>query len=456
MTGRYLMMDRQKTNFSSCKIIVIMAALVSLYANAADNVDGAKVNWKASVGAEAAHTDNSLKTSRNTQSDTTEKLLTGVVLNRKTADVSIDLNYDAAKETYRDNTQSDRTTVEGAGKLHWQILPAQLYLDVENYRQDDLIDSREADTPQNRDIRNTTSIGPTFIGKLTPRDILVDTIKFSEMDFSDTTSSDNSRQQVTIAYTHATSAVQSIGLSSDLTAVDYDEKNRLDTNFSRYFLTLKRRYSLGFINAAVGTNRADRGTRDDSGGSYYSLSGALRSGEHALKLDASRQLVDSSLGVQGGRDTLTNTTSIRRTNFSITDVSRDTSAQLQYINSRPCARCRADLTLYLEKQAYEKSSSRDEDRKGFSVGFDYRWTPLWDSRLLLSREKTNRATTTKDEILHLASFQTNYHFAKSWRTQFEYALERRDANGQLDSSGFDRGYTEHEVRVGLYLDIDSQ
>ncbi len=141
---------------------------------------------------------------------------------RETQNFDVIFDYAASKEDYRKDLQFDREFIDGAGIVIWKAIPETLSLRVSNRRSNQLIDAGVAAIPNNEQIVNVNSIGPTLNLQFGAANALTLSADYAQSDYDKSARLDNDRTTLNAAYFHAFSEMLSAQLIFNDTDTEFD------------------------------------------------------------------------------------------------------------------------------------------------------------------------------------------------------------------------------------------
>ena len=326
-------------------------------------------------------TDNAFKTSSDEQDETKEYLNLGLGYVRSGEALSAQVDYKSEFANYENDTTDDDAVVTGSSKLGWSPLPGRLQLQVSHDRSEQLLNSRDTDIRNNRQMRDILSAGPVLTARMSPVDDLVLTGQVSQVAYDksgaasaagQTTGRDSDRVEGGVAWQHHLSKTDLLSANYQYSTSNFDDSD-VEFTFQQVFGTYAVRLRNSGYSASLGVNRSERKGGESNDGFYGQLGWDLQVGEHRFNAVAINQLTDSGIGL-GGNSLTGGNINPNDSNFDVVDVVERTSVNLGYGYDGLCERCVVDIGLRHDEQDFD-TEPRDQKEDGVTASFGYRLTP---------------------------------------------------------------------------------
>ncbi len=420
-------------------VLVLPATLLGVAAPAQ------AVDFSSTVGASAEHSDNAVKSGGSQRSEVESRTWLRVGLEHEGPRLQTGLGYRFERVFFRQDTQDDRTTIEGDARLMWEAIAGRGFLEVTHSRRNVLQDRALVDIQDNREDRDITRVTPSYRFQLTPVDTLTASAFWSGVNYQRRGDLDSERYGGQLTWAHRFSEVDTLLVDLSTSRVDF--RSSAANNYDYHSATVGYSALLRQISYTVrgGVNRADRsgGDRDVTGG-LLELTAGFQSGSHSWQLDLGHRLTDSSLG--NNNRGLPDFGNFDGT-FDRVDVITRTNAQLSWTWVGVCERCTLRLAAVYDREDYEEEPS-DNTEIGVNTGFSYRLTRVSDLSLGYKyRDLSFQGDNTRDDYdIHEVSLRYDHRFGDRLRVGLFVADERRRSQGG--------GVDYDELRGGLSISYD--
>ena len=343
-----------------CLVVILSSVSASLYA-----LDG-----KVDLGASLTHTNNSLKTQKNEQSELEQSLLAGLGVSHAGEKVLAELNYNAVHTAYDKDTQDDETTVIGDASISFEQIEQQLYWVFENSRQSVIRDRELVDLQSNREDTSTNTIRSRFIFRPSTVDSVSTQLSYSEFDYEDSGEQDSERAGANVSWQRKLSKVDLASLDVSYQDVSFDSSAN-DYEYYRAALGYQAELSRLSYNIAVGYNESKRDS-DDVGGGYFEADAKYTSGATAWNLALLNELTDTSR--RGGNDGLDGVSDFKNGGEEV-DVFERTTAELEFTSDAMCESCTFGGAVWVVTEDYEILED-DSEELGLRVSLGYKFSRL--------------------------------------------------------------------------------
>lgn len=437
-------MDKDKAKQQIAPALILGVALLP---QAVLALDGA-----AYFGAATEYTSNSLQEATNEQSDTSYIGLGGVDLTHVAGDFDVQANYGIEKSTYQNDTQSDETSVNGAGEAHWRIRPDTLTWDLRHSSARTKGLQSGVDTADTRTTQKIFSTGPRSLLHLSPQDSLSLGAQWMQVSTSGETSNKSDRELYDLSLQHATSQIQSFGISASRQNADFDADTEPSLTFTQASLDWNRDHRLGGMRLSVGKNRSQREGFDTFDGDLLRAYIDFNSVGHTVSFAAVNELTDSLLGLNNTAIAVNPPSTDpnqpdgfnpESTNLDVVDALESTRFEVNYSTARLCARCSPSVRVSWDEQDY---LTQLLDQKVFTVtaAMGYRLTERLSTSLSVSRSRQEYLDEqSRTDVVWSENLGMNYRL---WP---DLVIEGYVAQQNRDSDAGEAEYDELMARVGF-------
>lgn len=412
---------------------LLLAPVVMAAAHGAHALD-----WN--VGAElgAEHHSNAGKVSSNEESDLLQLLGVGVTANHETNTLTLDADYRALIERWQDDVQDDRDTVTGFAEVAWRPVEF-LRLYASNERHDLTVDSREAKTTDNSDVRDTSVVGAEFSFRFTGVDTAGIAAFYREVNYQEE-GIGSERPGMLAFWRHDLSPVSSVSLSALAEQVKFDDIDQEGGRQNVYFSYQAALSALQYqVDLGVSRMELDAGELTDKDedftGELIRLAVDYTYHKHQLQLLLAREVTDSSLGLEDASLYGGGSFNPQDTNIENFDVIMQSQAYFSY-RWDFAQRWRVGAAYRYSMDDYEHLR-RDEKRHDVVFDLNYQATrtidvgiyggvQIWKYEDLIERDKDDR---------QYAGARVNWQMARQWGVTLGYEYEERDSD--LDRLRYD-------------------
>ena len=179
----------------------------------------------ADVGVRAALTyvENPLQFEDAAEEDLIRSLHLDANYDRETPNFDLLFNYRAAKDDYKNNLQRDRTFIEGAGTINWKIVPEVLSWSLTNQRSNTVFDLRAPDNPNNQQVIDITTTGPSLVMPVTSSSIFSLATDYSVASYEESGWLDQVRKNANGSFSQRFSDVLTGSIKGTYSDTDYDD-----------------------------------------------------------------------------------------------------------------------------------------------------------------------------------------------------------------------------------------
>lgn len=227
------------------------------------------------ASASAEYMDNPRRLPGKDEQDTRYNTTLAATLQRQTRRFDTAINYSVNRQDNVNDVLNDISRVDGNGLLAWKAIPDFLTWNLSNTRSNQVILIAEPDTPDNRQIVDITSTGPSFsvpLGNSTFANFSAD---YSLVSFEVSELQEHKRNSYNFALSRFVSRGMIASFRTSFTGTSFDQPFVPDYSFFNYSLNLQLDREVYQFNAEIGEYHTERAGQDTSYPTY-SLSGIFQ------------------------------------------------------------------------------------------------------------------------------------------------------------------------------------
>ncbi|MFL0796120.1 MAG: hypothetical protein K6L73_01365 [Cellvibrionaceae bacterium] len=384
---------------------------------------------------EALQTDNALKSSVNEVDEVQTRIGADLAVSHEASDVSFNLDYEANRSRYSEDSQEDETNLEGRSSLEAKLLNKTLITRLSHSRVQVLKEPNDIDLQINRDDRDVSTASLNWVVGSRVNSLIIygqlNDIKYDELFVRD-----SKRVEGGITWRRRISKVSSFSLLSSYRDVTFESFDNADYEY--YSASIRYSANLARLNYSltVGGNEVRRGDAEESGG-LFNLRAEYELPATFMSLYIGRSLTDSSFG-DGNQEFLSSESS--SVSSQSPDIMEYSSVEFLLRREMLCGTCSVSLTAHMQREDHENSL---EDREILGGRLSFSYSPSRGSQIRLSRSYTDNEF---DEL----SGKDAYKLEKtelSWSRKFGKSLSfrlfvdevRRDEEGDKFYDGLSTG-----------------
>lgn len=286
--------------------------------------------------------------------------------------VTADFRYRADRRFYNEDSQDDKSTLEGVATLRWEQIAQALFWDLEHRRKDVMRDNALVDLQENRDERDITTLSPLLILRLTDVDSLQTRLNYTMITYREADDLDSTRYGGSLTWAHRFSMTDSLFVTAESNEVDFDSNFQEDYRYDA--LTVAYSAQLARINYTVtlGYNAANRDAGNDFKGPIYGLDARFDDGlnEWYARLDS--RITDSSMG--DANRSIFDGIDVSDTTLGRADIVKKTFAEIGVVSQAICSSCQIGAAVFYDQEDYD-TQPRDNDEYGIELDGSYRLSP---------------------------------------------------------------------------------
>ena len=393
------------------------------------------------VGYRLSHSDNSNRSSVDPISEWIQEPNASVSVNHEGPNISANGAYRFARTFYEENSRDEEPNHSGNVNFTWHALPSRLDFVVQNTTTMNTINSDRASSPENRQLTNTLSAGPTVLWRGFRAG---DETRFNyryTVDTNDRTDTDSVRQSVSVDYVVPLAVNRSVTTSLQYEDIDFD--NDLSPDYESVSGVLRYNASGDDldINLSGGYKYIDRA--DD----FDDLEGFTTDSSITWKLSAVSSL---SFGYERNVDDRSTQTRNGIPEFGEEFRDRTDINELFVYNdftttySRSFGRTDFSLSGFYRETEYEEDIESDEESWGGSILLSRQLTRSVSARLRGSAERIDFVDENREDDIYRYDFELNWNAGRRLRFAGGTTYEDRES----DSLGAD--YDELVFYIGVY------
>lgn len=322
-------------------------------------------------------------------------------------------NYSLNYLNFDNNTSSDRSQITGNSDFVLSVIEQRFdWLAAHNITETSPSRREANNTADDQERRQQLTTGPFVTLPITGVDQLILSAEYSEIFFSkpkntnlQTAENDDTQSLLgSINWEHALSEI------TDITAgYQYQESERDDREqnleFHRYFIGFSRSLRNLNYSLSVGSNTSEQEGQSSNRGLFYQADISKQSGANTFSASASRQLTESSLGLNSLRfdselrtpDTSQLGAGQTLDNSTIDGAVEITFLSMDYTSTALCKLCSYGAELSYIDSDYENEASEDDVVNAARLFFNYRLSTRLTAEFQTGIENTEFLTTDQTD-----------------------------------------------------------
>jgi hypothetical protein len=213
-----------------------------------------------SMGLRAEHTDNSLKSEANQQSDFEQSIDASLGATHRGKSIEADVDYQIARVDYDKDTQRSSTITDGGASISYEQIEEVLIWRLANTQRSVIRDKQLADIQDNRDQRSITDAELSYSLRPSAGDSLTTTVSYADIRYDNGDQQDSDRAGLGLVWSRTLSAVDSFSVNLLYNDVGFEGLN----GYEYYSSSLGYQADLSKLNyrISVGYNE-QRGENDN-------------------------------------------------------------------------------------------------------------------------------------------------------------------------------------------------
>lgn len=399
-----------------------------------------------SVSAVSGASDNGLKVKEDTISERQEEYALSLGSKWNNSLLDFNMGYDASKKTFSEDSQEDKTTLDGNSSL---LIgngepPASLLL---VHSRTTLLNAPDSvNLTQNQDEKSVFSARPTLRQRISPVDTLLLNGEYTRINYSEDDLKDSLREGGSLVLQHKFSPLDNLQLSAQHAAIDFKRSPQANYDYSAAALTYSAKLRKLSYSAKVGVNKAAPEEGKETSNPSYGLDLAFNSGSQIFTLSGNKELTDTSSGsgtILPERELPTSDGS----GVGIDQIERESYA-FNWSALALCNGCTLILGATLTNDDYLDLGESGKER-GWSLGGTYALTNT--ARISLQFAGSDHTYTDlaigSDYKIYMARFEYNYQINRNLGANFIVRQEKR--SGEIAA----QTYTESFAGAGLHYNF---
>ena len=395
-----------------------------------------------SVSATAIHTDNGNKSVDNKIAELQEQYDLNLGANYENTIGKFEADYAASYRSFSENSQPNKSTLEGHSSLQLGSQAQIAELLVEHSRQTLLNKADSLDLTSNQDEREVITVAPGLNWHFSSADVIFLKGNFSDVSYLENELNDSTRKGATLGALHQITEVDTIQFSLQSTDVEF--KNFPASNYSlrnvmiNYTARLRQlSYSL-----QVGGNQSETEFGQKYTAPSYLASLTFKSGVNTFGANLAQELTDTSFG--DGNKSVADTSNSSDGGIGQSGQINRRRADVQWSTTALCDRCTLILNAQQTRNNYvflEKNASE----LGVSLSGNYMISnaTLLSLRLSQADHEFPDATLGANYKSTVATLEYSHRFGRSFNVKASYSDEKRTDDNAL------KGYREKLVGLNL-------
>lgn len=392
--------------------------------------------------ADVRFSDNALRQEVNPIDERQDLYEAGVQANYTDEWVLLNTQYSVTEHTFAEKTQKDRGFLEGETSLHLGS-PYQPYsLNLTHSRRSLYNSPDTVELVSNRDEREIVSAGPMAKWKINDVDRVILSASYSDVSYRLDETKDSTIKSATLAWEMGLSKADTLTFSAHHNEINFGSAP--DSDYKRESLTGSYAVKLRDFDYAItiGGNRVITETGEgEIARPSFDVLASYASGYDTFKFIASRKITDTSMGNGNQVGVGAGANAAGGEGIDIIDYS---NAELSWVTSAACERCRINLSAFAIKQDYQMTP-QSHTEKGVGAGFNYHFSKALVGDMQVSRSKRvfDPGSNHRDYEMTRFSVELGYHFQNDLEVKLYREQHKRDADLFTDT------YNEHITGLSL-------
>lgn len=390
----------------------------------------AQVEWGGSISIENEHSDNITLVENNEASDNVTNVGASLDVESTGARHTANASYEYRKEYYSKDTFDENSILEGTLSLVGMLKPRRFHWFLNHTQENSITNSRDIDTPDNREQRSIISTGPQAFFYPSKRGTLQATARYSEVDLEENSQNESKRAAGAILWSHILTKLTSLQVSANSEDVKFVNINGADYKRHSLSIGLVGNRALFDYSFFVGGNEINPENGDNLSGKFVEaeISKTYRASTYSLSV--SRELTDTVYG-GGDLDLTAGGETLAEANVGELGIIEQT--EIVFSGTQSLLPSRLDVYFDI---AYEKDDSKDEltideTRYRVDLGARYTFNRSLDGFLNLesTTEEFHSDPKQKDDNLR-AEIGVVYRFSPRANLTCSVAHETNESNVQ--------------------------
>jgi hypothetical protein len=411
-----------------------------------NNVSATEIDY--SLGVIVSKIDNLNLAPGPTQGEISESISATTTIVENTANLMANINASMQAVSYRNNQASDENIGGLVANVLWTISPSRYeWFFADTYAQT-LINSRESNTPNNRQNTNAFSTGPNLIFRINSRNNFNLEARAETISFEGATGvvdTDNERLEFTTSWDYQLQAGSTLSLNYVVEAVDFEDETA-NSNFGRndLFFGLNYRRGVNTFDTQIGVTRVDnQGSADVSERRFRLSMLNARTRTSTVQLEVVRNLTDTSSELLSQ---LPGAEVVGAAETSTSDIFLDKTSR--FIYNKTLMSGSLNLNIYRTTNEYQQQKDLNQTQKAALL------TGLWNvqraSQLSFTAQYTNTVfnndVALREDDDYLYTLLYTYSARRNVSVSLEATSQKRVSE---DLTLTDRNYEDFRTVLSL-------
>lgn len=321
---------------------------------------------------ETEYSDNARRTVEPTISERQDNVGLNVELSDQRAYASISMAYAWSYQSFAENSQEDRSLLDGDSSILIGRTTSPLQLAIEHNRRRSLIDPSQIALLSNTDERDVLSVRPKLNLALNKTTFIYLSAQHTSVTFSENSLRNSTREGGDVSFLRQLSTVDSLSIQYSSVDIEYTEFSDYTYKYDAVSLNYMAQLRALSYDVSVGYNKVKQNT-DDFGGVQYQVNFEYDADRFTVGGEAGREITDNSTG--SGDAVSINGDALTEGAFSGPDQYLRENASLYIQYDSLCKRCDLELRYSFENEEYRSLSLNDSEENSLQATFGYNLTP---------------------------------------------------------------------------------
>jgi len=394
-----------------------------------------------SVSASALHSDNGNKSVDNPISELQELYILNVGALYENEIGKFEADYGASYRSFSENTQPNKSTLDGHSSLQLGRQADIAELLVEHSRQTLLNTPDSVDLTENQEEREVLTISPTLNGHFTGADTVFLRGNFSDIHYLESEINNSTRSGATLGVIHKITEIDTLGFEAESTKVEFENFPTSDYTLRSAALTYSARLRQLSYSIQVGKNQSETDAGEKYSSPSYLVSATYKSGVNTFGVNLNREITDTSFG-NGNKNVSAGHSSDGGIGQS-SQIDRK-RVDLQWASTAICTRCTLTASVYQVRDEYLALSEKaNEIGSNITASYAVSASATVSLNWLQSDNRLSNESLGENYKRTIVGLDYNYRIGKSFNIKASYSDEKRvDDNAST-------GYREKLVGLSL-------
>ena len=377
-----------------------------------------------SVSATVVQNDNGNKSTDNKISELQEQYNLNLGARYENTIGKFEADYGASYRGFSENTQPNKSTLEGHSALQLGSQAQIAELLIEHSRQTLLNKADSLDLTSNQEEREVITVAPGLNGHVSPADVIFLKGNFSDIHYLENELNNSTRKGATLGVEHQITEIDTLNLSLQSTDVEF--KYFPISNYSLRSAMINYRAQLRQLSYSlqIGGNQSETDTGEKYSAPSYLASLSYKSGVNTFGLNLAQEITDTSFG-GGNKNTSEGPNSSDGGIGQSGQIDRK-RADLQWTTTALCDRCSLNIGMQQTRDQY-LFINKDARELGASLTGSYTVSnaATLSLRLTGTDYKFPDKTLGENYKLTIAALEYSYRFGRSFNVKASYSDEKR-------------------------------